>query len=492
VEDRRTHSGASTSEDDATLLAPASSGTLQPGCVLRERFRLERRLGEGGMSTVFLATDLELRRHVAIKVLGEGFKSHPQALATLRDEVAKSQRLSHENIVSVYHFDRDGDHIFMVMEYMRGQSLETFLHEHVTGVPFNVAWPIIRGCARALAHMHERKIIHSDFKPANVFLTEDGGVKVLDLGIARTIASDETQLMGGGTRFDAGSLGALTPQYASCEMFDGLPPDQRDDIYALGCVAYELLVGRHPFGHLSAIDARAQQLVPPRPAGLKTRQWRAVGAALAFARADRLDTAERLIHQMDPARRPFGIATVLSLAGTMVVGLGLAYWFWPTPPTPDEDFIAKELRRYADNEPGRASREKIALWLEQSQTYLDKADQALAQGDLDDARCALQDCMNSARWVLGELLRGRVVEDPDELGTAKQLLRLSKSYLTLGVGYASAGQFADGIEMICQGLELNPLDPALWREFDELKDRVGDVKRIKGCGSMQAKRSEGG
>lgn len=476
-------------DPDATRVAPPVTGVLQVGFVLRERFRLERQLGEGGMSTVYLATDLELRRHVAIKVLGETFKSHPQALATLREEVAKSQRLSHESIVNVYHFDRDGEHVFMVMEYMRGRSLEEFLQANVNGVPFDTAWPIIRACAQALAYMHERNIIHSDFKPANVFLTEDGEIKVLDLGIARTI--DGTQFAMGATRFDAGTLGALTPQYASCEMFDGMPPDRRDDIYALGCVTYELLVGRHPFGHLPAIDARAKKIVPPRPAGLKTRQWRAIGAALAFVRSERLESASHLLKLMNPDKPPISMAAVAGLAGVLVVGAVSAYWFWPKAMSPDERFVAQELRRYADNPPGGASPEKIALWLEQSGNYLDRAESHIAGGALDDARCWLQDCASPARLVLS-LLRGKVVEDANELATAQGLLRLSKAYLALGREYEKAGKPQAGLEMICQGIDINPLNPDLWAQFDDLSARIDNVKGVPGCGSMEAKRTEGG
>ena len=102
---------------------------------------------------------------------------------------------------------------------------------------------MIKGLGDALAFAHHRKIVHPDFKPANAFITKDNHVKVLDFGIARAIkppGSSDT------THFDAGKLGALTPAYASYEMLDGDPPDPRDDIYALGAVAYLLLSGKRP------------------------------------------------------------------------------------------------------------------------------------------------------------------------------------------------------------------------------------------------------
>ncbi|NJN50507.1 MAG: serine/threonine protein kinase [Gammaproteobacteria bacterium] len=227
----------------------ASSGPAV-GDVIRDRFRLERVIGEGGMGRVFVASDLNREAYgdkdpeVAIKFLGADFAAHPQAAIALQRETRNSQRLSHPNIVKVFDFDRTPDHVFMTMELMRGEPLDRQVAEHgPNGIPFDEAWPIISGMGAGLAHIHAAGLVHADFKPNNVFVARDGTVKILDLGIARVFEDENRTRLA--TRFDASALGALTPEYASCEMFEGQSADPRDDVYALACVTYLLLTGRH-------------------------------------------------------------------------------------------------------------------------------------------------------------------------------------------------------------------------------------------------------
>src|SRR6202022_4134547 len=135
-----------------------------------------------------------------------------------------------------------------------------------TGMQCDQALPIIAGMGRALAYAHERGFVHCDFKPANVFLTDNGEVKVIDFGIARALRrpGEESDV----TLFDPATLGGITPAYASPEMFEHREPDPRDDVYALGCVTYELLTGLHPFNRVSALQARSEKRQPARPASL--------------------------------------------------------------------------------------------------------------------------------------------------------------------------------------------------------------------------------
>jgi hypothetical protein len=194
----------------------------------------------------------------------------------------------------VYDFDRDGAIVYLTMEYLSGKPLSQILRTpDFHGMPVGAALPIVRGMSAALAYAHERGFVHCDFKPANVFLTEHGEVKVIDFGIARVFQRTEEE--NDATVFDPGSLGALTPAYASPEMLEHLEPDPRDDIYALGCITYELLTGRHPFERMSATQARAAHREPRRPDQLGARQWRALRAALSFDRATRTPTVARFV-----------------------------------------------------------------------------------------------------------------------------------------------------------------------------------------------------
>jgi non-specific serine/threonine protein kinase len=323
---------AGTRWDDATVVKPASragGSTLSdsrerdgwqrvaqapggdyaaPGKLLKGRFLLERELGRGGMGVVYLARDerkVEARDrdpYVAVKVLNDEFRRHPDSLIALQREARRAQRLADDNIVHVYDFDKDGTIVFMTMEYIDGTDLRTLIRERPSGMPFREAWPLIQGMARALQRAHASGIVHSDFKPGNVMVTRDGVPKVFDFGIARA-GQVGAAVAGEQTVFDAGTLGAMTPAYASLEMIEGAEPTARDDVYALGCVAFELLTGRHPFDRHSADVAMAEGALPPVIAALPRRQYRALCDAVAFRGEARVQTVGAFVDGLR-RRRP--------------------------------------------------------------------------------------------------------------------------------------------------------------------------------------------
>ncbi|WP_432257739.1 serine/threonine-protein kinase [Cupriavidus sp. TMH.W2] len=316
---------------------PQTAHTKGVGDTLNGRFVLEECLGVGGMGTVYKALDLrkleasDRKPYIAIKVLNLQFSGHPKSLMALQREARKAQTLAHRNIVTVYDFDRDGPVVFLTMEYLSGSSLNHVLKAPgFAGMPMARAMPIINGMGNALAYAHERGFVHCDFKPANVFLTDNGEVKVIDFGIARGFLppADESDR----TVFDPGSLGGMTPAYASPEMFEHREPDPRDDIYALACVSYELLTGKHPYQRLSANQARDAALKPVQPPQLSRTQWKTLREALSLDRETRTPTVACFLQGMSavpaaPMRRPDprmagGVLAVL--AG--VAGLGYYAW----------------------------------------------------------------------------------------------------------------------------------------------------------------------
>jgi serine/threonine protein kinase len=218
---------------------------------------------------------------VAIKFLGEEFSRHPKALISLQREAKKSQQLAHPNVLTVYDFDRDGDRVYMTMEMLQGDALSglkkiTFAEGKE---PSNET--LIEQMASGLAYAHENGLVHSDFKPDNVFVTTEGRVKILDFGIARIMDSAVQK-----DSFDAGELGAMTLRYASLEMLRrDSDPHPADDVYALGLIAYQLYAGSHPYGGRTALDALG---VPAEADGRLCRgervpgQQRAVGAAAHY------------------------------------------------------------------------------------------------------------------------------------------------------------------------------------------------------------------
>ncbi|MBI1422009.1 MAG: protein kinase [Gammaproteobacteria bacterium] len=321
-------------KDTGVPQAPSTSpGQNQGKTTLKGRFTLEKVIGVGGMGVVYKAIDrlkVEARDrepYVAIKVLSEEFRSHPESFIALQRESRKTQRIAHPNVVKVYDFDRDGETVFMTMEYMEGVPLDQLIKQYsATGLPRVEAWNILNGLCSALMHAHAENIVHSDFKPGNIFVTDTGIPKIFDFGIARAVANVDrhTGKHKDRTVFDAGSLGALTPAYASLEMLQGQQPDVRDDIYALGCIAYEILTGVHPFNRIPADEAYNSKLRPKKISNIKKRQWRAIEKALAFKREDRLKSVEEFYTLIQPKTRQYSI-----LAATLVVlaAIGAATYY---------------------------------------------------------------------------------------------------------------------------------------------------------------------
>jgi serine/threonine protein kinase len=325
-----------TTENDVTVSLPSGAPSASRGSppvqsheVLKNRFILERVLGAGGMGVVYKAKDLlkveakDRDPYVAIKVLGEEFKSHPEAFIALQRESRKTQRIAHPNIVNVYDFDKDGDTVFMTMEYLEGTPLDKLIKKYrSTGLPVADSMQILEGICAALAYAHGQNIIHSDLKPGNIFVTNQNLAKVFDFGIARAVAKAEQDVGDTEDRtvFDAGNFGALTPAYASLEMLEGEPPDVRDDIYALGCIAYELLTGAHPFDRKNAKDAHRRGMKPDRITNINKQQWRVIERALAFERENRMATVGEFWLELNKkVANPFavwsGVLVVLSVLG---------------------------------------------------------------------------------------------------------------------------------------------------------------------------------
>lgn len=332
----RAASAASSHSAASAAGVPGHDQIKGTGDTLNNRFVLEECLGVGGMGTVYKALDLrkleasDRKPYLAIKVLNVQFRGNPNSLVALQREARKAQVLAHRNIITVYDFDRDGPIVYLTMEYLTGKPLSQLLRTPgYKGMPVRAALPIVRGMCNALAYAHERGFVHCDFKPANVFLTTNAEVKVIDFGIARVFQRPEEE--SDATVFDPGSLGALTPAYASPEMIEHREPDPRDDIYALGCITYELLTGHHPFDRLSATQARNAAFKPQRPPNLDAKQWRALQAALSFDRNTRMPSVVRFIAEFDNEARAekSGTLAKAGLAGLAVVcaaAVGVFAW----------------------------------------------------------------------------------------------------------------------------------------------------------------------
>jgi eukaryotic-like serine/threonine-protein kinase len=267
--------------------------------VLGGRYRVEARIGSGGMAEVFRGVDTVLDRTVAIKVLLPQFARDAGFVARFSREAQAAARLNHPDIVGVFDTGTDGDTKFIVMEFIEGRTLADFLA--TGGKPStNQAIDLAQRVAQALSAAHAQGIVHRDIKPANVMVTRDGSLKVMDFGIAR-MSTDVTAPQ------TSSVLG--TPTYLSPEQAQGQPVDARSDIYSLGILLYELLVGRPPFTGDSPVAIAYKQVneapIPPSqlnpdvPASLDA----VVMKALAKNPANRYQTAESFSEDLERVRR---------------------------------------------------------------------------------------------------------------------------------------------------------------------------------------------
>ena len=258
------------------------------GIALADRYSLEGELGRGGMATVWLARDLKHDRQVALKVM------HPELAATVGPErflreIHTTAALQHPHILPVLDSGRDAGLLWYTMPYVQGESLRRRL-DRDSRLPLEMALDITRQAALALNYAHRHGVIHRDVKPENILLSDDQAL-VADFGIAKALGEI------GSERLTGTGLTVGTPAYMSPEQAAGGQADARSDIYALGCVLYEMLAGEAPFTGPTPQAAIARRVVENAPsvrllrAAVPAGVEAAVAEALAREPADRFQTA---------------------------------------------------------------------------------------------------------------------------------------------------------------------------------------------------------
>ncbi len=222
-------------------------------------YEILSKLGAGGMGEVYRARDTELHREVAIKVLADRLAHDPDRLARLKREARTLAALNHPNIATLYGFESSGNTEFLAMELVPGDTLADLVGRGA--LPLGQALAVAGQVAEALEAAHEKGITHRDIKPANIKVTPEGRVKVLDFGLARSTGVAEvagTASLTVARTYDGQLVG--TPAYMSPEQVRARPPDHRADIWAFGCLLFELLSGERPFGGDTVSDALAKIL----------------------------------------------------------------------------------------------------------------------------------------------------------------------------------------------------------------------------------------
>ena len=290
---------------------------MQPGDVLGKAYRIERALGAGGVGAVFEVTQIRTGRRYALKTLLPEMALRHGARERFQREAEVLASMGHAGIVSIHDFDTEADGTqFLVMDLLEGEDLSTRI-ANAGALDLKTALRVMEEVASALAAAHAQGIVHRDLKPANVFLTTREGAEeramILDFGLAKNASNDSLHLTATG-------VGVGTPLYMSPEQARGAEVDARTDVYALGTILYEMLVGEAPFIGPSLTAVIAQLLTEPPPRlsehAAKPTPWMldaVVEKALAKAPDDRYATVQAL---MEAVRGASGSSSERALANT--------------------------------------------------------------------------------------------------------------------------------------------------------------------------------
>jgi eukaryotic-like serine/threonine-protein kinase len=260
-----------------------STSSQMIGTVLSGRYKLEAKLGSGGMSTVYLARDTTLDRQVAVKVMHREMSEQADQLERFRQEARAVAKLSHPNVVAVIDAGEDGGHPYIVFEYVEGETLKQRINR-VGALDPQEALAYAIEIARGLTVAHARHMVHRDIKPQNVLIDAEGRAKLTDFGISRQLEQD-------GMTATGRVLG--TTDYVAPEQAMGHPVDQRSDVYSLGVVLYEMLVGQVPFHADSQVGVAMKHVNEELPDVQQRRPELSAAAAMVVERATAKDPDRR-------------------------------------------------------------------------------------------------------------------------------------------------------------------------------------------------------
>jgi serine/threonine-protein kinase len=324
------------------------------------RYRIQRKLGAGGMADVYLAEDQELGRRVAIKILNGRHANDDQFIERFRREAKNAAALNHPNIVSIYDRGEAEDTYYIAMEFLDGRTLKELVVSR-GAAPINVAIEYARQILSALRFAHRHGIVHRDIKPHNVLVDAEGRVKVTDFGIARAGTSQMTE---------TGSI-VGTAQYLSPEQARGGEVDPRSDLYSLGVVLYELLTGKTPFDGDTPVEIAMKHLsnAPEPPSKLRREVPpeldKVVLRALAKDPNERYQSADEMEADLERVARgaPVSAATaatqVIPVPAVATADATAATMIAPAPPTRSRGVTPPVVTEEEYAEPGGPDR---PLW----------------------------------------------------------------------------------------------------------------------------------
>ncbi|MEO7251349.1 MAG: protein kinase, partial [Arenimonas sp.] len=387
------------SPSDSTSTGVNAAGDLPVGTVLAERFCIVRLLGIGGMGVVYVATDLSLDVQVAVKLLRNEVATRSDAFERFRQELLLSRQVSSPHVVRIHDIAQHRGRWLISMDLIDGQPLDKVLDARAP-LPVDEALGIARQIALGLSAAHARQVIHRDLKPSNILIDAQGTAYIADFGIARSLGTS------GLTR-----TGAVvgTPDYLSPEQARAEPVDGRSDLYALGLLLYEMLVGQPPFSGGTQSESLAQRLIGPPPPIRKLRPdtpvWveRLLDRLLRSNPAHRLQSADAVVQAIDRREvprdfRPSRRSVLAAVAFATLAAAGVFAWRQALVPSPSLPPPERMLVLPVENNSGDATLDAaLAGYAEQLRQSLavgtdviivdgERVEQAVAQLEMPDSR----------------------------------------------------------------------------------------------------------
>ncbi|MGH1470071.1 MAG: serine/threonine-protein kinase [Cellvibrionaceae bacterium] len=326
-------SGIKTSKPNQnTIPHHSSSYPLPEGTVLLDRYMLMRVIAQGGASYIYRARDMlavlggnEAQSHIAVKIILNNKESVDENHQLVLHEALTTRHLSHQHIIKVFDYHRDGDISFVTMELVEGESLAEYIQRlPEKKLPYRFAISILKAVGAALQAAHDQGVVHSDIKPSNILKTESGDVKVIDFATARTLIEKSHHISEPLNNYSGkgASFYGYTLAYASPETILDKPASASDDVFSFACIVYEILAGKHPYGRkpTNTIDQN-YRLIKPREIGFW--QWQVLKKALQLKGSERtasVKTFMRLFHHTRYAWSYLALAITLAL-GVSILGV---------------------------------------------------------------------------------------------------------------------------------------------------------------------------
>ena len=444
-------------------------------------YRVVEKLGHGGMATVFKAYHPSLDRYVAIKVMHPALTGDPNFLARFQREARIVAKLDHPHIVPIYDFAQHRGHPYLVMRFVEGETLKAYMQRG--SLELAEVLRIARAVGGSLAYAHERGVMHRDIKPSNILLTPDGGVYLTDFGLARMAEAGESTL--------SRDVMVGTPQYISPEQAKGVKElDARTDIYSLGVVLYEMIVGRPPFAADTPYAVIHDHIFTPLPlpgalrADLPEPVERVLLKALAKEPDDRFQSVEELVNALDAALKPAPAPEAApSPAETVVVSSETIVVPSPAAPTSAEAVEKPEAKPKVRKEKKEPKKKKRGwLWVVAGVAVLffvvilglvviNQWQQAEVPPDTEQAEVPpgsedAEQLLEEARAAGGEGDFGRALELCEQaIETDPHLI---SAYMDVSGLLIKMGDVDRAIDILMQGLEANP-------ESQELHKRAAGI-----------------